>query len=1352
LENVVGSPEPSRWDEPTLAFRQSRHDPASASGDERIADLTPEHLFQGGHCHTLPTPLRFLLDSSIGGVLYAAHIGSQQAATKTGVSQMSTLISRRALSGIRMLLVVFLFLATVPSLMAQTSSTGALTGRITDSSGAVVPNAALTLTSVDTAQSRTATTGADGTYTFGLLPPGNYQLKIEASGFKGVQIPSVTVLVTETEALDRALEVGATTQTITVEGAVETIQTTSSAMGAVLTSRIVTELPLNTRNYTNLLTMSAGANANVTNASLLGKGLTYIATNGAGYGQNNFAQDGVDVTSYLSFNTGQEGFSGGTFVLPIPDDIQEFKVQTSSYDAGYGRNPGANINVITKTGTNDLHGSGFEFFRNTALNANTWFNNFFGQPKGVLNSNQYGGTLGGPIKKDKLFFFVSYQETSQKNGISAFGQSLPTLAPIPLGDRGTCPPGWTSLAQCSAATTGFVNNLAANMCPGNKPANQQKNFVTNQGAQGIAVLCAPTGASPLANINPLGISILQLQASPGNYFIPSGCNYGGSCSGATSTYASHVFSVPAIFKDHNALGNWDYVVNSKETLSGRYQWEQDPLTGGFPSLDTTSAPGVFLPNNGAKITHYNQQAILKLTSILSQNVVNQANVAYQRISTVSTELTPFTNSQVGITDLVPGFDQLDYITTPSFSFGAHTSFGVNDIVNQFQGNEQISWEHGKHSLRFGVGGWHVQVKTYFPSHAVAQASFNSVADFLIGLPSCQAFTGVGTCGPNNAGNTNGFSTSNNGTGGSQNGLFSGYFRLNVFNAYVQDDVKVTPRLTVNVGLRWEYDGNIYEGQGLMSTMWPSLLNTVPLPGSTPQTGTLAGFVVPGNYPGPFPPGLFVNTNDGLSNPNVPTTDFAPRLGLAWQPTASNRWVIRTGAGFFYDASPGQSFMNVLEISQPGVIPGASPITLGSLANPVQPSPAIYPGPAGTAGWTTRWMDNSVPIPVICPAPTQAAPCSSGLAPSGVTQNMTVPLMYEWNLNTQYSFAHNWVLEVAYVGSHGIHQLPQSRAGAGLQGQGGSQIGYNLAPLAGPQCSSCALTGVTTSTAANVAERVPYLGVSPTSAAFQTNGMLKYNSAQITVRKQLSYGLTLQAAYTYARGFDTQTFGFNTYPYIGQVYEPNNNYHPNRFVINYVWNLPIPRYKGLLGRAVDNWSWSGVTTIQDGVPISITDNGGSVFFGGVGSGSTAQFCPGVTAADLATGGSIEDRVTSGLLNGAGYLNGKSQGVLCNAPYWNGTSFAQLLPGQTAPNGTGTGFGNMGGGIIKGPGQYNWDLALAKVIPIQEARSLQFRAEFFNVFNRAEFNIPNINANQSTFGQITGLVAAPRVIQFALKFLF
>jgi hypothetical protein len=1245
-----------------------------------------------------------------------------------------------------------LFLAVPLSVLAQTSSTGALTGRITDASGAVVPNATVTATSVDTAQSRTAMTGTDGTYKFSQLPPGNYSLKIEASGFSTVEIPSIPVLVTETAVMDRALQVGATSQTVTVEGSIETVQTTSSAMGQVLTNATVVELPLNTRNYTNLLTMSAGANSNVTNASLLGKGVTFIATNGAGYAQNNFSQDGVDVTSYLSFNTGQEAFSGGTFVIPIPDAIQEFKVQTSSADAGYGRNPGASVSVITKTGTNQIHGDAFEFFRNTALNANSFINKVLNQPKGVLNSNQFGGTIGGPIKKDKLFFFSSYQETRQTNGISAFGESLPTLYPIPMEDRGSCPAGWTTLAQCTGATSQFVADLANNTCATNKPAATQKAFATNAAAnQTLQVLCATSIANPLANINPVAISIMQLKFPNGNYLIPSSCSYGGVCGGGASTTASNLFVDPATFSDHNFLTNMDYVINSKHTLSTRYQYERDPVHGGFPSLNSTSLVGTFLPGQGIDITHTNHQAIARLTSILTPNVVNQFNVAYQRILTESTDLQTFNNSQVGIANVVPGYDNLDYFTlTGAFSFGSHTSFGVSDVVNQYQANEQISWERGKHSMRFGVGAWNVQTKTLFPSHAVTSMS-GTFADFLIGRASCQAFTGVGVCGPANPGNTNGFSTSSLGGGVSQNALWSGYFRLNVFDAFVQDDVKLGPRLTMNVGLRWEYDGNLYSSQGLESSIWPQLASLVPLPGSTPQTGTLAGWVVPQNYPGPNLPGLYINSNNGLTNPNAPLTDFAPRLGFAWQPTHSPRWVWRAGAGMYYDSTPGQAFANVYEISQPGIINAPSPVTLASLANPLQSQNAVFPGPPGTAGWTTRWLDMNpaTPIPVICPAP----PCSSNLTATGVPPDMTVPLMYQWNLNTQYEFLHNWVLEVAYVGSHGIHQLPQARAGALVQGNGGSQIGINLAPLASdPQCTSCALTGVTTTTAANVIERVPYLGVSPTYSMFLTNGMLKYNALQVTARHQMSHGLQLQANFTHAAAFDTQSYGYNTYPYMSQLYEPNNNYHPNRFAANFLWNLPVPRYMGLTGRLLDDWSISGVTTVQDGTFLTATDNGGSAFFGGTGSGSNATFCSGKTVADMLTTGSIEDRVSSGLLGGPGYLNGKSQGVLCNAPYWNGSSWVNLGPSQTAPAGAPSGFGTMAGGNFKGPGQYNWDISLAKVFAIRESRSAQFRAEFYNIFNHPEFNIPNISANSSTFGQIISMVASPRVIQFALKFLF
>ena len=350
--------------------------------------------------------------------------------------------------GVGALLVMCLSITLVPSLMAQTASTGALTGTVRDPSGAVIPNATVTATSLDTGQARTAMTGTDGAYRVALLPPGNYRIRIEAGGFKPVEVPSATVNVTETEVLDRNLEVGSQTQTVTVESEVETIQTTSSTLGTVANARTLTELPLNTRNYTNLLAMSGGVSADVNNATLLGKGTTRMAVNGGTTGQNAYLMDGVPVNNWAGFGGTTEGGTIGSFAMPNPDAIAEFKIQTSSYDAGYGRNPGANVNVVTKSGTNSFHGSVFEFFRNTVLNANDWFLNREGVAKPALNSNQYGGALGGPIKKDKLFFFISYQESDQKNGFSAFSDSATILPPIPGSNRGTCnggKPGWYSI-------------------------------------------------------------------------------------------------------------------------------------------------------------------------------------------------------------------------------------------------------------------------------------------------------------------------------------------------------------------------------------------------------------------------------------------------------------------------------------------------------------------------------------------------------------------------------------------------------------------------------------------------------------------------------------------------------------------------------------------------------------------------------------------------------------------------------------------------------------------------------------------------------------------------------------------
>jgi Carboxypeptidase regulatory-like domain len=913
-----------------------------------------------------------------------------------------------------------------PSLMAQTAGTGALTGTVTDSSGAVVPNANVTATNVDTGQARTAKTGADGTYNISLLPPGKYRVMFEAMGFKPVEVPSATVNVTETGVLDRVLEVGAQTQTVTVEGEVETIQTTSSALGTVANTRTMTELPLNTRNFTNLLAMSAGANSSVQDASQIGKGGSFIAVNGGGFGQNTYLQDGVDVDDWFSFNTGAEGLSGGSFPIPNPDAIAEFKIQTSSYDAGYGRNPGANVNVVTKSGTNNFHGAAFEFFRNTALNANNWFFNFNGLNKPVLNSNQYGGVFGGPVKKDKLFFFASYQETDQKNGLTGFGSSSVTLPPVPMGDRGTCPAGWTTISQCDGAAQAFVPALASSVCPANHPGDNR--YTTNVNTS-VQVQCGAGGAGTngLYNINPVAINILQLKVANGNYLIPSP----GTLNPArANTFLPWTFSDPASFHDHNFMGNWDYVINSRHTLTGRYLYEADPIKAPF-AVQNSSQVQSFLPGQPVETSHQDHAATLRLTSVLTNSLVNQAYVAYQRFNSVAPITTPFTNSQVGIADLNAGEDYMSFFSlTGLFQFGQQYQYGLNNPTNQYQAGDQISWTRGKHTFRTGFGYERVQTRTYFPGHGVGNPTFAKFADFLIGRAgNCGAAAIPTTANPAGC---NGSASSNLNTVGTfttLNSTFSDYFRVLDLNGFVQDDFKISPRLTINLGLRWEYDGYVTEKNGLMSNIWPSLVANTALPGSTPQTGSLAGYIVPGNYNGPVPTGLTVNGNNSVNQSGAPRDDFAPRIGFAWQPTRSNRFVVRGGGGYFYDVMPGVTLLNVLEVTAPALLPPViNGLTSASLANPWQSPQGTIAGPAGTAGFAPRWVNvgNGVSTGI----------SSSNISQNTIQQDIGVPLTYEWNLNTQYEFLSNWVLELGYVGSHGIHQASVSRAT--LQGQAGTQ--------------------------------------------------------------------------------------------------------------------------------------------------------------------------------------------------------------------------------------------------------------------------------------------------------------------------
>ena len=1162
--------------------------------------------------------------------------------------------------------IVFLLVTCVSLLPAQTAGTGALAGTVTDSSGALVPNATIEATNTSTGQQRTVTTGVDGTYKVALLPPGTYRVKFNANGFKSVEIPSVTINVTETPVLDRALEVGTQSEQITVEASVETIQTTNAALGGVLAGSQVTNLPLTTRNFTNILALSAGVSAGVTNASTLGKAGMSMAVNGGGTGSNNTLMDGVSISNFAGPGDNATDFVvWGGQAVPNPDTIQEFKVQTSLYDAGYGRNGGANVSIITKSGTNVFHGTAFEFFRNTVLNANDFFLNVGGRGKGVLNQNQYGGTLGGPVKKDKLFFFGSYQGTRQKNGIATQGNSVVTLTPIPGGDRSN--------------TVAFQRALGANFCPTNHPGSTLYN--TFRG--GVQVACDGS------NINPIAIALLQAKLPDGSYFVKGSSN---------GSFQNVNFSIPAIYREDQVMVNVDYLLSSKHTVTARY------FRGHNPSDLSFQAAGI-LPGTPTSFLGENTTSLLKLTSVLTASLVNEARFSLQRNVDNSQTGETFTDHQFGITPLNPALDPPGFLARIAITGGPKLGVPTgNDITiavsTAYQFADQISWTHGKHTVRGGFEYGRTRWNWNFPGLGVGNLMFSTFDDFLLGLPGCTP--GDAACSATNPGSTNGTPFSNV-AATTQAGVLSAAglphaFRITDISSFVNDDIKVSSRLTLNLGLRWEYGGLLNDKYGNQTNFWPSAILKVPVPGSTPATGSLAGYVVPVNYQGPLLAGLTRGPR-GDETPNGPGKDnFAPRFGFAWKPLGGSKFVVRGGYGWFFDRVSG-SGLGLHLASPPYATRTDTSGTNNYFSTLAKPYVSL---PFGT--FPPRWVNFIT---------AQA----SNLFQLGTTENFQTPRIQSYNMSIQYEVRPSWLLELAYVGSHGIH-LFGARA-------------VNDAGLASP---TNPINDVTANTVTNVTLRVPFLGYGSGTnlSSWQTAFDSKFNSLQVTLRKQMSRGLQFQTAYTWSKAL-TDSNVQNDPNILASNYGPNAAYHSQRLVISYNWQLPLGNRAGFAGKLLNGWVLSGVTTIQNGTPLTITSALGGTIYGL--SSSTAQLCPGLTYADQASPGDLGSRL-GGVAGGAGYFN---KSAFCAIP--------QI--------GNGTGFGNMGIGTILGPGQLNFDTALlksTKVGGLHEDARLEFRAEFFNAFNHSQFGNPATVVGIATFGQITTTSVNPRLIQLALKYVF
>jgi hypothetical protein len=861
--------------------------------------------------------------------------------------------------------------------------------------------------------------------------------------------------------------------------------------------------------------------------------------------------------------------------------------------------------------------------------------------------------------------------------------------------------------------------LGSEFCPANKNAasgEQKRYFTFAGGPSGAGMQVACDGS----NINPVALTLLQLKLPDGTYVIPTPQR---TTVGATGASGFSSFSIPSTFREDQILVNTDYVISTKHNLSERFFYDRVPQQRSF-------SPTNNVPGSPVAIKFTDENARLTFTSVLTNNFVNEVRASYVRDNTFTVGLGIPSAASLGITPVDKFFPE-----PPAFVFGGSLGsfsllgttgndwFAINDT---FQFGDQISWVHGKQTIRAGGvierNYWHLDGN----GRARGIVTFGNFTDFLLGQSAAQNGS------PQGFSNINSLATgqeANSPTGGIQPLMlaWSG-------STFVQDDIKVTSRLTLNLGLRWEYIPGNWDKQGKSGNFNPALASAVPIP---PAGGTFVGNTVAANYDptlinpytgnpfGPLPAGVFQRTTKTLYSNNAPLNNFAPRFGFAWQPgRQQSRLVVRGGYGWFYNTNAG----NAIDTAGLTTAPYAQRINNAGVAAGF--STLAKPYPVVTLGFVPRIANPTCSNGGAGILPTSS--CTQVPALSDVTggPKLKTTMVQQWSLNTQYQLFSNWTVELGYVGAFGTHLLITN--------------GYNQPSLASASNPvNCGWDGVltdciTTNTALNVPLRVPILGEAATSlqgGSFSGNSW--YHSLQATVRKRLSRGLTASVAYTFSKA-EAETFFFN------DLYTPewgaagSSSTTPSfdrrhRVSLSYSYDFPTTPFQSntFARTALGGWSLSGITTVQTGNPLTLTDANGGKIYGSAGI-STITFCPGMDKSSLVTPGSTKSRLNTWINN--------IPTVICSAP----------------TVGNSTGYGNAGVGVITGPGQFNWDMSLGKMTKvggIREDARLQFRAEFYNAFNHAQFANPGTAVStSSTFGKITGTSVAPRLIQFGLKYIF
>ena len=749
------------------------------------------------------------------------------------------------------LIAVFAFCPGLTSnLCCQTASTGALTGVTLDVSGALLPGVSIKATKDDGNETRLTVSDGEGSFALLFLPPGSYHLQADKSDFEPLSLSALRISVTETLGLELHLHLATRVERVRVSSESAMVQTDSSALGRVFNETAIRQLPLVTRNFTQLTGLSPGVAVGVYNAGELGSGGTALSQVGASndgvfvHGSrsydNNWQLDGVSVSDVLA-----SGGASGGIPIPNPDSLQEFKVQTGLYDASFGRAAGANVSLITKAGTNHYYGTLFEYLRNNVLNANDFFLNQTGRPRPDLKQNQFGAALGGPIEKDRLLAFASYQGTRQVNGLAA-GQARIGCA-------------------ASLSEPPITNDRS--------PAALGRLFGGMNGALGGVAI-----KSDGSNINPVALALLNFKLPDGILLISTPQTVDPAKPFASSGFSS--FSLPCSFDEDQGLANLDYVASKNSRIAARFfiarsdQLVTVPGSGRNPVANTRG----FDSAGGSDFIVFS----LAHTYIASSAFLNDARLGFVRTKTRSGSQAPFKWSDVGVAEgamndnnELPNLNILGSVSMASAIPRIYTQ-------NTFSLSDTFSLVSGAHAMKFG--GEIARLKEYFDIVGIGSSvQFLSWPDFLLGLGANDNGTGRFS---------NVFASSDN------YGLLNRNFAAWEGSAFAQDDFRITRTFTLNAGLRYERIGQFGDDLGKNSSFDFGKAAANP-----PPSGTLAGYIVASNFPGTIPPGV-IRADNTFGTYGKGQNTIAPRIGFAWQIVRA--LLLRGGYGMYYSRPTGQA--------------------------------------------------------------------------------------------------------------------------------------------------------------------------------------------------------------------------------------------------------------------------------------------------------------------------------------------------------------------------------------------------------------------------------------------------------------